>query len=48
MKFLNSVRAGLFLTVALIAGPLAALELKETPGLDPSLPPWRNGFLPTL
>jgi peptide/nickel transport system substrate-binding protein len=39
MNFKNSIRAGLFLTAALIAGPLAALELKETPGLDPSLPP---------
>lgn len=39
MMLKNSIRAGLFLTAALIAGPLAALELKETPGLDPSLPP---------
>ncbi|POF32367.1 ABC transporter substrate-binding protein [Roseibium marinum] len=39
MTLLNSLRAGLFLTAALIAGPLAALDLKETPGLDPSLPP---------
>ncbi|PVB60777.1 ABC transporter substrate-binding protein [Labrenzia sp. 011] len=39
MTLLNSIRAGLFLTAALIAGPLAALELKETPGLDSSLPP---------
>ncbi|MHA7773634.1 ABC transporter substrate-binding protein [Roseibium sp. M-1] len=39
MKLLNTFRAGLFLTAALIAGPAAALELKETPGLDPSLPP---------
>ena len=39
MKLLKSLRAGLFLTAALIAGQAAALELKETPGLDPSLPP---------
>ncbi|GAB4520777.1 MAG: ABC transporter substrate-binding protein [Roseibium sp.] len=39
MKLVNSISAGLFLTVAMMAGPLAALELKETPGLDPSLPP---------
>lgn len=39
MNLLNSLRAGLFLTAAMMAGPLAALELKETPGLDPSLPP---------
>ncbi|WP_299812024.1 ABC transporter substrate-binding protein [uncultured Roseibium sp.] len=39
MNLLNSLRAGLFLTAAMIAGPVAALDLKETPGLDPSLPP---------
>lgn len=39
MTFTNSLRAGLFLTAALMASPLAALDLKETPGLDPSLPP---------
>jgi len=39
MKLVNSVRAGLFLTAAMMATPLAALELKETPGLDASLPP---------
>ena len=30
MKLKNSIRAGLFLTAAMMAGPLAALELKET------------------
>ncbi|MEM5585771.1 ABC transporter substrate-binding protein [Roseibium sp. AS2] len=39
MIFSNSLRAGLFVTAALLAQPLAALDLKETPGLDPSLPP---------
>jgi peptide/nickel transport system substrate-binding protein len=39
MKFLKTVGAGLFLTATMIAGPSAALELKETPGLDASLPP---------
>ncbi|MFB9172321.1 ABC transporter substrate-binding protein [Roseibium salinum] len=37
--FLKSVRAGLFLAAAMMTGPLVALELKETPGLDASLPP---------
>jgi peptide/nickel transport system substrate-binding protein len=39
MKFLKSVGVGLFLTATMIAGPSAALDLKETPGLDASLPP---------
>jgi len=39
MKLNNSIRAGVFLTAAMMAWPLAALELQETPGLDPSLPP---------
>lgn len=39
MKFEYLTRMGLFLTAALITTPLVALELKETPGLDPSLPP---------
>jgi peptide/nickel transport system substrate-binding protein len=39
MKLLNSISAGVFLTAAMMAAPLAALELKETPGLDASLPP---------
>ncbi|MBN9669717.1 ABC transporter substrate-binding protein [Roseibium aggregatum] len=39
MTITNSVRACLFITAVTIAGPLAALEYKETPGLDPSLPP---------
>ncbi|CTQ56254.1 putative ABC transporter-binding protein precursor [Roseibium album] len=39
MKFLKTVGAGLFLTATMITGPSAALELKETPGLDASLPP---------
>lgn len=39
MKLLHLKRAGLLLGAALAATPLAALELKETPGLDASLPP---------
>jgi len=39
MTISHTIRACLFLTAVTIAGPLAALELKETPGLDPSLPP---------
>jgi peptide/nickel transport system substrate-binding protein len=39
MNFLNFVGAGLFLTATMIAGPSVALDLKETPGLDASLPP---------
>lgn len=39
MMFVNLTRTGLFLAAVLSAAPLAALELKETPGLDPSLPP---------
>ncbi len=39
MRYLNSLRAALFVSAAVFASPLAALELKETPGLDPSLPP---------
>lgn len=39
MKLNQIVRAGAVMTLALLAGPLSALELIETPGLDPSLPP---------
>ncbi|WP_428647343.1 ABC transporter substrate-binding protein, partial [Roseibium sp.] len=35
----NTIRAGLFLAAAFFAAPSAALELKETPGIDPTLPP---------
>ncbi|MEP3430348.1 MAG: ABC transporter substrate-binding protein [Roseibium sp.] len=38
MKLLKTTGAGVFLASAIWAGPLAALELKETPGLDPILP----------
>ncbi|TYC51995.1 ABC transporter substrate-binding protein [Rhodobacterales bacterium] len=39
MTFINILRVGVFVSSAMLAGPLSALELKETPGLDPSLPP---------
>ena len=39
MKFLRSAGAGLCLSASVFAAPVAALELKETPGLDASLPP---------
>ncbi len=39
MNQLSILRAAVFAAVALSAGPLAALDLKETPGIDPSLPP---------
>ena len=39
MKLKQILGAGVFLTSVTLAGPLTALELKETPGLDPSLPP---------
>ncbi|MBO6510536.1 MAG: ABC transporter substrate-binding protein, partial [Roseibium sp.] len=39
MKLMKTIGAGLFLTATMIAGPSVALDLKETPGLDASLPP---------
>lgn len=39
MKLLKFVGTGLLLTASMVAGPSAALDLKETPGLDASLPP---------
>lgn len=39
MNFKKALGAGVFLSAIALAGPLAALELKEIPGLDPNLPP---------
>ncbi len=39
MMHLNAIRAALILSAALFAAPSSALELIETPGIDPTLPP---------
>ena len=39
MKLTKTMGAGLVLASVVLAAPTSALELKETPGLDPTLPP---------
>ncbi|QDG78381.1 ABC transporter substrate-binding protein [Labrenzia sp. PHM005] len=39
MNFKKALASGVFLSAFALAGPVAALELKEIPGLDPNLPP---------